>query len=142
MNSSLKNLRTQKKFLSNTRELIDKPAYNNAGMHKLIQDTEKLVKDIEETRFQTSNYDVLFNFCDVFDKLKLSDPTYRFNTWQEMHDWLDHVHFVKWFGAEAAGPEIISSMRVIDPLQTVITKELRYYNDEAECIRREPYNKP
>lgn len=67
-----KNLEIQKKYLSNLNSLYQFKAYQNKGMELDIDKAEKIVKKIEEFRFNTvNNYEIIHNFEDVLFELKL-----------------------------------------------------------------------
>ena len=133
MDNSLKNLQRQKKYLSNIVSSLKFKPYQNPGMELERAKTSKLIKEIEKARLKENKYSVLYNFCGVFDKLKLKsgDTT----TWDTMHDWSNQLCFVKWFGAEASGP----ALRVTSS-PTAVIKHKVYYDDDCNVIREEPYD--
>ena len=132
LDSSLKNLRNQKKFLSNCKQLYQKPAYNNAGMRKTIKDTEKLISRIEDKRNEVNPYGILWDFCHIIELLGLSGDL-KFET---IHDWIDTCHFIKWYGAESVNPVKETSMN--HPLSNRLKTHYNvWYDDDGNIIKKE-----
>lgn len=134
---SYNNLMRQKKFLANCSELYKKKPYQNVGMEFTINKYGKLIKRIEDSRRQVNKYGVLFDFCYVFDKLKIkSGCTVK---WDSMHEWISHKCLLKWFGATATNPEFrITSYS--SALEQRMVKHMVYYDDSGKVLREEEYD--
>lgn len=104
-----------------------------------INKTNKIIKSIEKYRFHLNNYGVLFDFCEFFEKILEFDGTMHFDKWNSMHDWVNTIDLIRWFGADAINPGIQSEMV---PGPAFITKQyLVRYDDSGKIISKIPYDK-
>lgn len=137
LNTSYQNLKNQKKFLATSEFLYaNKKPYQNQGMADTIANTKDLITKIEEARFEVNNYEVFWDVIEIIIALNLVKEN-ELDLLDRMLDWdVNHEYFVKNFGAEVAGPNIIviQNTKGSNP---AFTKHKVWYDDDANIIKRE-----